>query len=108
MAKNGLYFSKLKKKSGAFGAKWMIFNVNSSHSGSLRARVDSVKIPYPIIQETSFVMQYIVVKSGKNGKNWFKNGLKMVFSHIFDGLKMVFFAISDGLFFLEPVGTYES
>ena len=70
------------------------------------ATVDSVKIPYPIIQETSFVMQYIVVKSGKNGKNWFKNGLKMVFSHIFDGLKMFFFAISDGLFFLEPVGTY--
>ena len=50
------------------------------------ATVDSVKIPYPIIQETSFGMQYIVVKSGKNGKNWFKNG----FSHIFDGLKMVF------------------
>ena len=37
------------------------------------ATVDSVKIPYPIIQETSFGMQYIVVKSGKNGKNWFKN-----------------------------------
>ena len=35
-----------------------------------------------------------------------KNGLKMVFSLIFDGLKMFFFPISDGLFLLEPVGTY--
>ena len=72
------------------------------------ATVDSVKIPYPIIQETSFVMQYIVVKSGKNGKNWFKNGLKMVFSHIFDGLKMVFLLYLMVYFLGGPLGRMES